>query len=211
MKLYAAPTSPYVRKVLVQAHELGLIERITQIVTNPHTDEGLRAHNPLCRIPTLESDAETGLPVLFDSLVICDWLDRQAPAERRLIPAADPARTEGLRRHALGQGMMDEAVYLRMRGMEDGMDTATPGTGAAPIQRRWQAIIAALDLAERETGAMTAAPLDLGHISLACALGYLDFRFAAADWRPGRPQLAAWFDDDIALRPSMQATRPPAA
>ena len=49
--------------------------------------------------------------------------------------------------------------------------------------------------------------LDIGTITIACALGYLDFRFATLGWRERRPALADWFEG-FAARPSMQATVP---
>jgi hypothetical protein len=48
---------------------------------------------------------------------------------------------------------------------------------------------------------------DAGHIALACALGYRDFRFGES-WRAGHPGLVAWLDDFAARVPAFAATAP---
>lgn len=111
MKLYWSPRSPFVRKVLVAVHELGLADRIG-IVATPVAmtlpNAGLLRDNPLGKIPALVLDDGT---VVHDSLVICECLD--ALAGPRLFPPPGPARWTALTRHALGNGMRDMLVLWR--------------------------------------------------------------------------------------------------
>jgi glutathione S-transferase len=201
MQLYFNPASPYVRKVCVTAHELGLSDRIehtsiTLTPVSPH--DGVRASNPIGKIPTLVLDDGTAL---YDSPVICEYLDGLAGGNR-IFPAAGAARWTALRRQSIGDGIMDAAVLTRY---EDAV---------RPKELRWQnwvdgqflKIRTALDVLEHEN---LADAVDIGTISIACALGYLDFRFASEGWRTGRPRLAAWAAA-IGRRPSL-ATSVPAA
>ena len=48
---------------------------------------------------------------------------------------------------------------------------------------------------------------EIGQITAACVLGYLDFRFPEEAWRQLRPRLAAWYER-IRHRPSVAATAP---
>jgi glutathione S-transferase len=183
MKLYWAPTSPYARKALVAAHECGLAERIEVVATTPATVEAdLAPANPLGRIPALVTD--TG-EALYDSLVICEYLDHLAG--RGLSPPPGPARWTALRRHALAQGITDAAV-------------------ASVNERRHPAGERSADWLDKRAREISRA--DIGTIAVAVALAYLEFRFAKTPWRTARPALAAWYTA-FARRPAMVATRFP--
>jgi glutathione S-transferase len=197
MKLYFNPASPFVRKVRVTAHELGMSDRIelTGIILTPVSPhDALRTSNPLGKIPALILDDGT---VLYDSPVICEYLDTLAGGNR-IFPAAGAARWTALRRQALADGIMDAAVLTRYE------------EAVRPRELRWQSwvdaqflkIRTALDSLEREP---LEGVLDIGTISIACALSYLDLRFAGEDWRSSRPRLAAW-EAAMAGRPSLAAT-----
>lgn len=201
MKLYVSPASPFGRKASITIAELGLGARVVQepasVTPISRNDEVARA-NPLVKIPTLVLDDGTSL---YDSPVICEYLDHLSGAPR-LFPAAGPARWSALRRQALADGLMDAAVLLRYE------------QALRPEESRWPEWMAgqtgkmtgALDAMEAETPAFGAA-FDIGHIACACALGYLDLRYAHLHWRDGRPALAAWFAV-VSERPSMVATMP---
>lgn len=202
MKLYFNPASPYVRKARVTAHELGLSDKIELISisltpVSPH--DGLRSSNPLGKIPALVLDDGT---TLYDSPVVCEYLDALAGGNR-IFPAAGAARWTALRRQALADGIMDAAVLTRY---EDAV---------RPKELRWQEwvdgqflkIRTTLDALEREN---LEGVFDIGTISIACALGYLDLRFASEGWRTSRPRLAAWAAA-IGKRPSLAATAPAAS
>jgi|APTNR8051073442_1049403.scaffolds.fasta_scaffold28032_2 glutathione S-transferase len=198
MKLRYTPTSPYVRKVTVTAHERGLdgrIERIPTDVWDPNSDIG--RDNPLGKVPALTTD--DGL-VLYDSPVICEYLDSVGDGPR-LFPATGVERWIALRRAALGDGILDAGVARLLEGRrEEALRSATW------VARQAGKVAAGLDALEAEAGDLD-APLTIGHIAIAAALGFLDFRFAAEDWRPTRPALARWYET-FAARPSMQATVP---
>jgi glutathione S-transferase len=152
---------------------------------NPHVSPAeLLAMNPLSKVPALLG--EDGV-AYFDSPVICEYLDMVGDAAP-LLPAAGPARMAALRQQAIGDGIMDAAVGRRgesQRPKEDARD--------AVMARQAAAVTRALDLLEAEADALS-GPLTLGTLTVACALGYLDFRFAADAWRTGRPKLTTWYD-----------------
>lgn len=202
MQLYFNPASPYTRKVRVTAGELGLsdgIELISVSTTPVSPHDGLRSSNPLGKIPALITDDGA---TLYDSRVICEYLDAQAGGNR-IFPVAGAARWKALRRQALADGIMDAAVLTRYE------------EAVRPRELRWQSwvdgqfgkIRTALDALERESLEGT---FDIGTISIACALGYLDLRFAGEGWRKSRPRLTDWAAT-VSHRPSLVATAPPAS
>jgi glutathione S-transferase len=198
VKLFWSSRSPFVRKVMVAAHEVGIAdrirtERVVVAANKPNAD--VMAVNPLNKIPTLVLDDGTAL---YDSRVICEYLDtlHEGP---KLFPADTGARWTALRRQALGDGQM-EVIVLRL-GEQARPREAQSATHLATYRRK---IARTLDSLETEAEGL-AGPISIGHIAIGCALAHLDFRFAADDWRSGRAKLAAWYDG-FARRPSMQAT-----
>ncbi len=201
MKLYHSTTSPYVRKVMVAAIELGLADRIETIAakvspivrTNP-----VIADNPLGKLPTLVAD--DGM-ILFDSRVILEHLDALAGGGR-LIPAAGPERWRSLTEQALADGMLDAALLERYE------TSLRPPALLWPEWRDGQHDKVEKALDRMESSAAGFGPrVDIGTIATACALAYLDFRFPDLGWRTERPQLATWFAA-FAARPAMAATAP---
>jgi glutathione S-transferase len=199
MKLHWSPRSPFVRKVMIVAHERGVLDRIERVRTiaetaKPHVE--LMNDNPLSKIPTLVLDDGT---VLYDSAVICEYIDALDGAPV-LFPVELKARIMALRRQALGDGFLDMMVLHRNeRTREHPSKTHIENTAT-----RKAAILAHL---EREAAALAATPFDIGHIAIGCALSYLDFRYADENWREGHPEIAHWhaaFD----ARPSVRATQP---
>jgi glutathione S-transferase len=199
MKLHWSPRSPFVRKVMIVAHERGLAGRITCVrtvaaMTKPHAE--LMKDNPLSKIPTLVLDDGT---VLYDSPVICEYLDALDGAPK-LFPRAPKARLTALRRQALGDGFLDMMVALRNeRERVQPSDVHIASTAA-----RKAAVLESLD---REAESLTATPFGIGHIAIGCALSYLDFRFADENWRKDHLRLANWHAA-FAARPSVRATEP---
>lgn len=201
MLLRHSHTSPYVRKVMVLAHETGLADRITlETVDGWSEPEALTRDNPLSMVPTLVLEDGT---TLFDSPVICEYLDglhSGAP----LFPAPGEARWRALREQALGDGLLDSAVLIFVE------------TRRRPAELRWdwwlelkqRAITRTLDHLDAQAAHLKGR-VDIGTIAVAVALGYLDLRGAVGAWRDGRQALGDWFGE-FSQRPSMQATRPPA-
>ncbi len=196
MKLFYSPTSPYVRKVMATAMAVGVDHLITKLPTNPHeSGTELLAANPLSLVPCLVTN--DGL-ALFDSPVICEYLDFVGTM---LMFPAGAARWRALKHQAIGDGIMDAAVGRRG-------EQGRPAEAArdAHMQRQQAAVTRSLDQLEAE---VPPDHLDIGTIAVACALGYLDLRFAADAWRTNRPKLAAWYEK-MAARPEIANTAPPA-
>jgi len=202
MKLRYSQTSPYVRKVLMVAHEAGLDGRLELVPTDVWApDSPIVRDNPLAKIPSLET--QDGL-VLFDSPVIAEYLDSLNTTGRRLYPAEGPARWQALRQQALADGICDAAVLRLLESRR-----AETQRSADWMERQRRAIMRALDRLEEEAGTLPAADQPtIGSLSLLAALGYLDFRFGADGWRKGRSQLAQWFEA-AAARESFKRTAPP--
>ena len=201
MKLYVSPASPYVRKVRVVAREAGLaavIEEVVASVSPVAPNEQVSRDNPLGKLPVLIADDGSAI---YDSPVICEYLD-SLHSGRKLFPAAGPARWTALKLQALADGLLDAALLARYE------------TALRPEPRRWPEWIAgqkrkiadALDTLERDVD-LLGGELTIGNLSVACALGYLDFRFAADAWRTGRPKLDAWLAE-VSKRESLRATMP---
>jgi len=199
MKLFYALPSPFVRKVMVFAHETGLVDRLELEPVNPFESRPDHiAKNPLSKVPTLIT--EDGL-TLFDSPLICDYLDSLHDGPR-LIPQSGAERWRALRLHEIADGILVAALAIVLETRRD------PGEQSPAFMARQHANIdRALDMLEGEEADTLAGPLTLGVITAGVALGYLDFRLGDKDWRAGHPKLAAWYEA-FSQRPSMQATRP---
>ena len=196
MKLHYAGASPFVRKVMVCAIIRGLDGRIKKVSTNPHLSPAeLLADNPLSRVPAMVTESGD---TLYDSPVICEYLDTLGDAAP-LVPPAGAARIASLKWQALGDGIMDAAVARRMQAaLPQDEGRVAFGTRQAAVVGR------ALDVLEHTD---LSGPLEIGRITIGCALGYLDFRFAHEDWKTARPKLAAWWAD-VSTRPGFAETTP---
>ena len=200
MKLYSSPTSPFVRKVRIAAIELGLADRIdlepTQVSPVDRNRRYAEAVNPLRKIPALLTDEGA---IIHGSLVICDYLDALAGGGL-IIPREGAKRWQVLTEHSVADGMCDAAVLFRYETV------ARPESLRWPTwsDDQWDRVVAGLDWFEARP---PAGPLDLGAITLGCALGYIDFRYPDRGWRDGRSSLAAWYAN-AATRPSFADTVP---
>ena len=202
MRLYESPTSPFARKIRVVLIETGLDRGVEQVaaVGGP-LDPGAipLGQNPLGKVPVLE---RADGPAIYDSRVICRFLDDLAGG--RLYPPK-PRLWETLTLEATADGIMDAAVLMiyEVRVRPEG---ARHGRW---VEAQWSKIARALDAVEARWMSHLAGPLDAAQIAIGCALGYLDLRHDARNWRAGRPSLAAWAAR-FGERPSMKATEPPA-
>ncbi len=200
MRMHWSPKSPFVRKVMIAAHELDIddkIERVRTVTTMLRPNPDLLPDNPLSKIPTLVLADGTSL---YDSLTICEYFDHLAGGGV-LFPPPGQERWDQLLWHSLGDGLLDLVILWRNEREKD-----------PAIQFDvWLAAFAsktalALDRLEDFAPAIATARFGIGHIAVGCCLGYLDFRFEALAWRNGRPLLARWFDKDFSTRPSARAT-----
>jgi len=198
MRLFHSPTSPFVRKVLVCAHELGIADRIGRVSCAAHPvnrDPTIVASNPLGQVPTLVLDDGR---MVADSRVICEYLDDLA--EGALFPREGGERWRALVEQSTGDGLLDAALLARYE------------QAVRPAERLWPEWLAGqMDKIRTTLDDMNAkAPhlgdrVDIGTISFACALSYLDLRFASIDWRRSHPAAGEWYER-FAGRASMRAT-----
>ncbi|MBM3636213.1 MAG: glutathione S-transferase [Alphaproteobacteria bacterium] len=199
MILRSAPASPFGRKVKMAAHIVGVIDRIK--VVNADTlsaEDDLRQQNPLGKIPTLILDDGR---VIYDSRVIVEYIDH-LDGGGRVIPVKSPDRFDVLVMQSLADGIMDAAILqiyeLRFR-TEDRREQKWVSHQAGKVER-------ALAALEANPPHLSPVP-HIGTVAVACALGYLDFRFEGA-WRKQHPRLVAWLDDFAARVPSFATTAP---
>jgi glutathione S-transferase len=197
MKLHWSPRSPFVRKVMIVAHELGLADRLECIrtvaaTTKPH--DVLMRDNPLSKLPTLVLADGT---VIYDSPVICEYFDSLHDGPK-LFPAAMPERLTALRWQALGDGMLD--FLLLWRNELSRPTQSEPHITSYRIKRA-----KTLESLEAEAPLLERTPYCIGHIAVGVALSYIDFRFPEDQWRQSHPKLAAWHAK-VAARPPFKVT-----
>jgi glutathione S-transferase len=193
MKLFYSPTSPFARKVLACAIARG-IEKQIALISTATTSPELAEHNPLGKLPCLVTDDGVDL---YDSRVICAFLDTVGDGFSMFPEHA--LRIRALKYQAMGDGISDAAVLRRYE-----IGRAKDADRDANIELQKQKVARALDALERD---VPAAHIDIGTISIACALGYIDLRYADEPWREGHPLLAAWYAD-MMTRPCMALTAP---
>lgn len=199
MKLFYNPASPFVRKVLVTAIECGVEDRITTeplALTPVSPSDSLNSDNPLGKIPALVLDSGD---TLYDSRVICEYINELGNGV--LFPV-DHTRWDNLRRQAIADGICDAAVVVRYE------------TFVRPLDKQWnqwidnqkQKFRRALQALESQVTTFDGT-IDIGTLSIAIALDYIDFRYADEDWRKAHAALADWHAS-ISERPSLQQTLP---
>lgn len=200
MKLFFAPASPFVRKVVVALHETGQmadVEIVPVSISPVAPGDTVPAHNPLGKIPALLlEDGRT----IYDSRVITRYIDSLAPGT--LYPV-EPALWDTLVLEALGDGIMDAAVSMVYEGR-----VRPEAMRYAPwLDAQWVKIDRSLTALEtHHMGQLSATP-DIAVLAVAIALDYVDFRHAARNWRANHAALAAWHSG-MSSRPSLLATQP---
>lgn len=196
MKLWYSPISPFVRKVLVFAHEAGLADSLVLVhgnVWEPQTD--ITRDNPLGKVPALA----TADDVFAGSYLCCEYLD-SLHAGPRLIPPEPGRRCPVMQLHAFADGIIEATVASVVEQLRRPKELVYQGN----LDRQREKITRTLD---------KIAPLppqqaaDIATITLGCALGYLDFRMPQLNWREGRSALSLWYQS-FSARKSMQATVP---
>lgn len=198
MILRSSGPSPFGRKVKMAAKILGIYDRLTVEMSNtndPH--DTLRQQNPLGKIPILILDDGRKI---FDSRVICEYLDAQVD-DITLHPTESDARWEALTLQALGDGIVDASilqVYENRMRPEDKRHDDWLSYQADKVRRSLDQL--------SQTPPSLEGDLTIGHVAIACALGYLDLRFEGK-WRANYPALVAWLDAFRARVPAFDATK----
>lgn len=201
MQLVASLSSPYARKVRILLAEkaLNCPLRLEDVWT---PDTKIQQLNPLGKVPCLILDDGSAL---YDSRVICQYLDSLPPANT-LIPAASREHIEVLRWEALADGVLDAGVLIRLeQTLRDARERSEKW-----LTRQQSKVAASLEVMERELGSnewCEGARFTLADISVGCALGWLAFRLPEIDWRPEHPDLAKHYDK-LMTRRSFADTAP---
>lgn len=203
MKLYYAPTSPYVRKVMIVLEETGQRDavEIVNVATTPVlADPTLLPMNPLAKVPALERPDG---PTLYDSRVITAYLDDRAGG--RLYPQG-ARRWDTLTLEATADGILDAALLMVYENRIRPEDKRMPEW----VDGQWDKISRAIAALNTRWMSHLQGQLDMGQIAVACALAYVDFRHDDRDWRGANGALADWFAS-FESRDWMTSTRPPEA
>jgi glutathione S-transferase len=194
--------SPFGRKIRIAVSVLGL-EREVAIAPASTVDpaDPIRQQNPLGKVPVLLLDDGSAL---YDSPVILEYLDHLAGGGR-ILPKEPQRRFAALRLQALADGLMDASILINYEARYRPVQNHEPKW----LELQAGKVTRALAVLEAAPPGITTPP-DVGQITLACALGYRDFRFPGT-WRGDHPRLAAWLGDFAARVPAFAATTPPPA
>ena len=199
LTLRGSSSSPFVRKVMIAIDLLGLADAIRfERADTMDPKDSVREQNPLGKIPVLILEDRSPL---YDSRVILEWLDDRAGGGM-IIPRKHALRFEALRLQAIGDGIMDAGVLQVYEGRWRPKERHEPKW----VEHQAGKIACALTFLDGQT--LTLRPMiHVGHIAVASALGYLDFRFEGR-WRPGHPRLVEWLDEFAAKVPAFAQTKP---
>ncbi|SEK39168.1 glutathione S-transferase [Pacificibacter marinus] len=201
LSLYWGSASPFVRKVMVVAHMLQIEDSIEVLDSAAHPtdrDTRIQAFNPLAKVPAART--EDGV-VLYDSRVICEYLDTEKNGG--IVPRAGAPRWTALQRQALADGLLDAALLIRYETLV----RPEPHRWPLWIEKQTEKIMDALDAMDADIP--DDGCQDIGAITYACALGWLNFRFPELNWQEKRPALAHWHAE-FEKTPALIATRPTA-
>ena len=205
MKLIGSLASPYVRKVRIVMAEKKLDYQFE--LEDVWGRDNILAANPLGKVPVLVLE---GGEAVFDSRVIVDYLDTRSPVSR-LIPESSRERTEVRTWEALADGMTDAAILARLEQTWAGRSAEQRSEAWAERQmKKIDSSLAAISKGVGDKPWCTGIHLSLADIAVGCALGYLDFRYPAIDWRADHPNLQK-LHDKLSARPNFVDTLPPAA
>jgi len=209
MKLIGSLTSPYVRKVRIVMAEKKLDYQL--VLEDVWASDAIMKINPLGKVPCLVMEGQDSITgAVFDSRVIVEYVDTLSPVGK-LIPERGRERTEVRTWEALSDGLLDASILARLEQTWGGRSAEQ--RSEAWTQRQMDKVLAALKAMSSGLGEKawcSGNHFSLADISVGCALGYLDFRFPAIDWRAAHANLAK-FHDKLSQRPSFIDTLPPQA
>lgn len=201
MKLHWSPRSPFVRKIMIALHEHGLVDKVScvrSVVAYMATpNEEVLKDNPLGKLPALVLDDGT---CLFDSRVICEYLDGLSEGTK-LFPNDPKERIRQMRWQALGDGLTDLLLIWRVEQMRPN------GSLEVLLDAFERKVRACFTKLEDEADLLAKTQFGIGHVSIVCAIGQLEFRYNDSHWREAFPKLGAWYDE-IFKRSSVSVTAP---
>ncbi len=200
MILRSSPSSPFGRKARIAVSLLGFdgevkIERADTTDLN----DSVRAQNPLGKIPVLIAEDGTAY---YNSRVILDYLDDRAGGGK-IVPRESKARLAALRLQALCDGILDASILTIYEARWRKADMREPKW----LEHQAGKVTRALAALEAAPPALDGGLPNVGLITLACVLGYRDFRFGG-DWRSDHPRLVGWIDNFAARVAAYAATKP---
>lgn len=195
IRVRMVPASPFVRKVRIATAYLGLSDRVRFVDSDEDSDDALRAHNPLNKVPVAVLDDGN---VFYDSRVILEYLDYLAGGGR-IIPLEIMPRMRALTMQSLGDGILDAAVLI---GYESRFREPEQSSARWLEMQRGKVARGIAEVAKAPPN----GPIHVGHISVACALGFIDLRLGGT-WRKDHPGLIAWLDEFAGRVPAFEATR----
>ncbi|WP_108610577.1 glutathione S-transferase family protein [Aminobacter sp. MSH1] len=199
IQMFWSSRSPYCRKVMIVAHELAIVDRLRierVVVGSAIPNARVMGYNPLNKIPTIVVPDGR---VYFDSPVIAELFDMWY-GQSTLFPRDVMERQRAIRWQALGDGFMDLLIQLLAESTRPVELRSSKHLESYNLK-----IATVIDGLQAEAAELAAVGFGIGHISIGCALGHLDFRFGHIAWKEDHPQLAAWYADFL-RRPSAQAT-----
>jgi glutathione S-transferase len=197
MILRSAAPSPFGRKVRIAVALLGLEADVkVEPADVLDANDSVRRQNPLGKIPALLIEDGTAI---YDSRVILEYLDQRAGGGH-ILPRDWDARLAALRLQALCDGILDAAILL----IYEGRWRPAERHEAKWVAHQTDKVARAMTVLEAAPPAIDPTP-HVGQITLACALGYLDFRFAGR-WRGDHRRLVKWLDAFAAQVPAYAAT-----
>jgi glutathione S-transferase len=194
-------SSPFGRKARIAVGVLGLDDKVKAEPASTQDDaDPVRKQNPLGKVPVLIlEDGST----LYDSPVILEYLDHLAGGGK-IIPTDFKPRIDALKLQALADGILDASILIVYEGRYRPAEKHVQ-TWLDLQQGKIDRALAALEAAPPALDAMP----NVGQITLACTLGYREFRFPGT-LKKSCPRLVAWLDDFAARVPAFNATKPPA-
>jgi glutathione S-transferase len=199
MILRSSPASPFGRKVRMAIAMLGFDNDVKVEATDTSDpNDSVRKQNPLGKIPVLLADDGNAY---YDSRVILEYLDHRAGGGK-IVPHDPAARLAALRLQALCDGILDASILTIYESRWRKPETHD----AKWLEHQAGKVARGLAALEASPPVLTGSP-DVGHIALACTLGYRDFRFSGS-WRGGHPRLVAWLDSFASRVPAFNATKP---
>ena len=200
MKLYFNAASPFVRKVMIILHETGQTDRVEIVQAGGSALDSSKmpvAENPLAKLPTLVADDGRAL---YDSRVICRYLDDRFNAG---LYGSGDALWDNLVIEATADGLMEAALLMVYEGRVRPVDKQFQPW----VEGQWAKAERALAVLNTDWIGVLSGPFGIAHVAVASALGYLDLRHSARNWRAANPALADWFAA-ISGRDSIRATIP---